>query len=69
MQAEASTFGLEYKVGTNKDASGFFISRTGASVFIASDEGEFLFLFEKDMTIELEKRRQDLYFIHGVPHS
>jgi hypothetical protein len=66
MQADASTFDLEYRVGANKDASGLFILRTGASVIVASDEGQFLYLFEKDMTIELEKRRQDLYFLHGA---
>ena len=33
---------------------------------VASDDGEFLFLFEKDMTIELQKIRRDLYFIHSA---
>jgi hypothetical protein len=66
MQAKASRFDLEYKVGTNKDASGYFVLRTGASAIVASDEAAFLYLFEKDMTIELEKLRQDLYFIHGA---
>jgi hypothetical protein len=33
---------------------------------MASDDGEFLFLFEKDMTIELQKHRSDLYFIHSA---
>jgi len=66
MQAAASTFDLEYKVGANSVASGFFISRRGEDVLVASDESQFLYLFEKDMTIELEKRRQELYFIHGA---
>ena len=66
MQAEASTFDLEYKVGANPAASGFFILRRGENALVASDESQFLYLFEKDMTIELEKRRQDLYFIHGA---
>jgi hypothetical protein len=33
---------------------------------IASDPSEFLFLFEKDMTIELQRLRRDLYFIHAA---
>jgi hypothetical protein len=66
MQAEVSKCDMEYNVGPNKDAKGFFISRTGESILIASDESQFLYLFEKDMTIELEKQRHDLYFIHGA---
>lgn len=33
---------------------------------MASDDSEFLFLFEKDMTIELQKLRRDLYFVHSA---
>jgi hypothetical protein len=33
---------------------------------VASDHGEFLFQFEKDMTIELQKIRRDLYFLHAA---
>ena len=66
MQAQASTIGLEYEVGSNAEGGGYFISRTGESALIASNESEFLYLFEKDMTVELEKRRKDLYFIHGA---
>jgi hypothetical protein len=33
---------------------------------VARDHGEFLFQFEKDMTIELQKIRRDLYFLHAA---
>lgn len=66
LRAQVATSCLEYKVGHLADASGFFILRTGERALTASDEGQFLYLFEKDMTIELEKRRQELYFIHGA---
>ncbi|MGE5305797.1 MAG: hypothetical protein ACM3TN_20995 [Alphaproteobacteria bacterium] len=33
---------------------------------MAADDGEFLFLFEKDLTIELQKLRRDLYFVHAA---
>jgi hypothetical protein len=42
------------------------IFRNGFAPIIGSDDGEFLFLFEKDMTIELQKRRTDLYFLHAA---
>jgi hypothetical protein len=33
---------------------------------IASDPGELLFLFDKELTVELEKQRPDLYFVHAA---
>jgi hypothetical protein len=32
----------------------------------ARHPGEFLYLFDKDLTIELQRRRADLYFIHAA---
>jgi hypothetical protein len=42
----------------------FSIVKGGESL-VASTDGEFLFLFEKDLTIELQKLRCDLFFIHS----
>jgi hypothetical protein len=33
---------------------------------LATNDGDFLFLFEKDLTIELQKLRRELYFIHAA---
>ena len=44
----------------------FFLKRVGSEVLHAQDDGEFLFLFEKDITIELQKQRRDLYFLHAA---
>jgi hypothetical protein len=33
---------------------------------MARDDGEFLFQFEKDMTVQLQKLRHELYFLHGA---
>jgi hypothetical protein len=49
-----------------KGAHALCLSRGGQEALMASNDGEFLFLFEKDMTIELQKLRRDLYFIHGA---
>jgi hypothetical protein len=57
---------LRYLISRGKTFPGFVIARDGMEPVIASDEAEFLFLFEKDLTIELQKLRHDLYFLHGA---
>jgi hypothetical protein len=59
---------LRYVVGKERGLPGdprFFIVRSGQSPLRAADTAEFLFVFEKDMTIELQKCRSDLYFVHA----
>ncbi|MGH7772249.1 MAG: hypothetical protein ACREQA_08410, partial [Candidatus Binatia bacterium] len=57
---------LHYVVGRRKGSPAFIITRNGQEHMTASDDGEFLFLFEKDLTIELQKLRRDLYFVHAA---
>ena len=57
---------LKYVVGRQKGSSAFFIQRERQEPLPASDDSEFLYLFEKDLTIELQKLRPDLYFLHGA---
>jgi hypothetical protein len=57
---------LEYTVSRCRNRSGFRIARRGREPLMAADDGEFLFLFEKDLTIELQKLRRDLYFVHAA---
>ena len=66
MQGKLQAVDLMYTVGKRKVASAFFIAREGQEPLVASDGGECLFLFEKDMTIELQKLRCDLYFVHAA---
>jgi hypothetical protein len=59
---------LGYIVGRprrQKGAHTFVIVRSGQPPLIAADAGEFLFLFEKEMTIALQQLRRDLYFVHA----
>jgi hypothetical protein len=42
------------------------ITRDGAYPVLARDDGDFLYMFEKDMTIETQKLRPDLYFVHAA---
>lgn len=56
---------VSYTVGQQQDRHDFFISRVGASI-VATTVSDFIFIFEKDLTIELQHQRPDLYFIHAA---
>jgi hypothetical protein len=59
---------LRYTVGrftSHQGAPRFILVRSGQAPLLTSDTGEFLFLFEKDMTIALQHLRPDLYFVHA----
>ncbi len=66
MQTPPTAEDWQYVVGRAQGASAFFIMRAGQHPLLAADESEFLWLFEKDLTIELQKRRHDLYFVHSA---
>ena len=59
---------LEYRVELRTDPSpGIALIRTGGhSTIVAETPGDFLFALEKDITVELQKRRADLYFLHSA---
>jgi hypothetical protein len=46
-------------------APSFGIVRAGQVPLVAAEVGEFLWLFEKDMTMALQQLRPDLYFVHA----
>lgn len=48
------------------DQNNFIIEREGCDELVTQDISEFIFFFEKDMTIELQKIRSDLLFIHSA---
>jgi hypothetical protein len=45
---------------------GFRLERWGRAPLRASDTGALLYLLEKDVTVELQKLRSDLYFLHAA---
>jgi hypothetical protein len=55
---------LSYSVDYSETSSS--IIREGQSDLHAQDPDELLFLLEKDITVELQKRRSDLYFLHSA---
>lgn len=66
MQGDACTVDLEYAVGQNGEAATFYIVRQGRAAFTAPSDGTFLALLDKDITVELQKLRRDLYFVHAA---
>ena len=55
---------LSYIVGRHRKS--FFIAREGRESLVARSRREFLALFDQDLTIELQKLRRDLYFVHAA---
>jgi hypothetical protein len=57
---------IEYSIHANTKRSTFRITRKGCSPLVASDDAELLYILEKDLTVELQKQRRDLYFLHAA---
>jgi len=57
---------LEYTINENNGPGEYCIVRAGCPPLPAIDDGELIFLFEKDLTIELQRLRRDLYFVHAA---
>jgi hypothetical protein len=58
---------LTYQVGINHSNNNFFITRNGSSLIDSiSDDGYLLFYLEKDLTIQFQYIKPNLFFIHGA---
>lgn len=60
---------LEYEIRRRGHGSQFCLTRQGHELITASDEGELLFIMEKELTVELQKIRHELYFLHAAALS
>jgi hypothetical protein len=49
-----------------RDCDGFVLERPHGEPLCAAEEGELLYLLEKDLTVELQLLRRDLYFLHAA---
>jgi len=56
---------LHYTIQGN-EKEGFIIEREGGPPFNADNHYELLYGFEKNLIIELELQRKDLFFVHGA---
>ena len=66
MRQEPGTADLHYTVGRQNASSAFSLKREDQEPLGASDDSEFLLLFDNDISIELQKLRTDLFFIHAA---
>lgn len=57
---------LHYHVRRSEQSLGFLLSRPGERAQIAEDAGDLVFLLEKDIIVELQKKRPDLLFLHSA---
>lgn len=64
-ETRAKNPALRYSVHKSSDGA-FEISRGTEYSFLASDDGDLLFQLEKEITIEIQKLRPDLYFLHAA---
>jgi hypothetical protein len=68
LQGPPQPGGVRYSVSRPRCPSGaatFALARFGHAPLLAADAGEFLFAFEKDLTVVLQHMRRDLYFVHA----
>ena len=66
MRVDPEPADIEYTIGKDSICNSFFIATKGGNSFKAEQDGEFLYLFDRELTIELQKLRPDLYFVHGA---
>jgi hypothetical protein len=57
---------INYRIARESSSERLYIARNGASPEIARDWGDFIYKFDKDLTIETQKLRPDLYFVHAA---
>ena len=57
---------ITYQISREQGSKKLLISRNGEPADAADDDGEFLYMVEKDITIEVQKLRSHLYFLHAA---
>jgi hypothetical protein len=57
---------LSYIVGRRQGTSSFFLKNHNGKCKDGASDGEFLYLFESDLRMKMQRIRRDLYFIHAA---
>jgi hypothetical protein len=60
---------LRYAISIDAATSMLCLARPRGDILRAQDYGDVVFLLEKDLTIELQRARSDLYFLHAAAIS
>jgi hypothetical protein len=57
---------LHYRIDASGTPPGFALSRDDQTPYEGEHPGDLLYVLEKDLTVELQKRRSDLLFLHSA---
>ena len=57
---------LDYRIDRGTLPETFSLTREGQTTYQVADRSDLLFMLEKDVTVELQKRRSDLFFLHAA---
>jgi len=55
-----------YSITRINSGDGILVTRSGAAPLMTANTGEFMYDLEKDLTMELQRRRSDLFFLHAA---
>jgi len=66
MQVNFASEDLNYTIGRDKGSGDFYIAREERESLRAKVDGEFLYLFEQEISVQLQELRRDLYFVHSA---
>ena len=66
LEAKVTNVDLRYRIVKETASSFFRLTRKGQPALLPANDGELLFLLEKDLTVEVQKLRSDLYFLHAA---
>ena len=57
---------LTYEVFAARTAGGYVVRRNREAIGVALDDAELVWMLDGDLTVELQRRRRDLYFVHAA---
>jgi hypothetical protein len=66
MQVEREAPDIEYTISKDRALGSFFLTTKKGVTFKAEQDGEILYFFDRELTIQLQKLRPDLFFVHGA---
>ncbi len=65
-RAAGTTAAIVYAIVASGDGAGYVVTRRDGPTVTAADAAEAVLLLESDLTLELQRRRSDLCFLHAA---
>jgi len=66
LSSSAGKYSLNYSTSFQSNNGQFQISREGKEIGVYDNTADFVYFFEKDLTLELQKLRPELFFLHSA---